>query len=92
VCDDSALLCYAAGSNSTCPSGGLCLGDASGMSCVSRCTRDSDCSTDAVALVCMQGCGKEILNGFCMSSALRSDLLDTSCTTGNSRGVAGVNH
>ena len=37
-CNPKASICYAAGTVSSCPSGGLCLGDSNGMNCAARCT------------------------------------------------------
>lgn len=83
--------CYAAGVNSTCPSGGLCVGDDGEMTCAFVCHRDEDCTVDEDATVCMADCATSIVNGYCVTPSMRDVLLGTTCTTGSSStdGVAG---
>lgn len=87
ACAPEASVCYAAGTASSCPGRGLCAGDASGMTCATHCTADSDCSS--AGLVCIQGCEMPILEGFCVQRSLQERLLESTCPHGPASSVTG---
>ena len=81
VCNAGASLCCAAGRDSSCGGGALCIGDGNGMTCAYTCKQTSDCTAISTTATCMQECTKGIINGFCVEPSARTDLLLTTCST-----------
>lgn len=91
-CPVEASFCFAVGEYSSCRSGGLCVGDGSGLSCSAACDGDADCASEATATACLQGCAEPLFNGFCVDPSVRDDLLTWEfCETPGerSRGIGG---
>jgi hypothetical protein len=79
TCDPKASLCYAAGDSSSCASNALCVGDSKGMTCAAPCEADADCLSAGAGLLCLQGCTKPIMNGFCVKAAAKAKFMQYEC-------------
>ena len=96
-CPETAKLCYAVGTSSSCKSGKLCAGTGTvPLTCAYGCQADADCAGyDPPDQVCLLGCAQRLFNGVCTTAAARDDLLDSEfCTTPKSgiASIAGVSY
>src|SRR3954469_21285644 len=91
-CPETAKLCYAVGTSSSCKGGGLCAGAGTvPLSCSYGCRADADCAGyDPAEQVCLLGCAQRLFNGFCTTAATRDDLLDSEFCTKAEAGIASL--
>jgi len=75
LCQASSTLCFAVGVDSSCEGGGLCSGDANGMTCAFSCRTDADCADQSATAVCFFDCLEPLFDGHCVEPAVGDALI-----------------